>query len=85
MDICPDAVLDAAVERLRPLCGEACDVGLILGSGLGAYAARLEPIGAVPYEEIPGFPVCGVAGRPLCRRAACRKNRAGNAGPFSLL
>ncbi len=62
MDICPDAVLDAALERLRPLCGGTCDVGLILGSGLGAYAARLEPIGTVPYEEIPGFPVCGVAG-----------------------
>jgi purine-nucleoside phosphorylase len=37
-------------------------VGLVLGSGLGGYADRLEDRSAVEYGEIPGFPVPTVAG-----------------------
>ncbi len=37
-------------------------VALILGSGLGGFADTLEGAAAVPYGEIPGFPVSTVAG-----------------------
>ena len=36
--------------RLRPT------IGLVLGSGLGGVASRLENAIAIPYEEIPYFP-----------------------------
>jgi len=37
-------------------------VGLVLGSGLGAVASRLERWTVIPYEEIPEFPVSKVPG-----------------------
>ncbi len=37
-------------------------IGLILGSGLGAYANTLEDAVMVPYGDIPNFPVSTVAG-----------------------
>jgi purine-nucleoside phosphorylase len=38
-------------------------VGLVLGSGLGAFAERLKSRVAIPYEQIPNFPVpSGVVG-----------------------
>lgn len=55
-------IVDAAVERLAPLCGAHCGIGLILGSGLGAYAERLENVRTLSYAEIPGFPVSAVPG-----------------------
>lgn len=36
--------------------------GIVLGSGLNGLADRIEGAVAVPYEEIPGFPVSKVAG-----------------------
>lgn len=38
--------------------------GVILGSGLGGLAGRLERAVVIPYEEIPYFPVSRVAGHP---------------------
>lgn len=37
-------------------------VGIILGSGLGAYAEQAKALAAIPYQEIPGFPRCSVEG-----------------------
>ncbi len=37
-------------------------VGVVLGSGLGGFAARLSPSVAIPFEEIPEFPVPRVPG-----------------------
>jgi purine-nucleoside phosphorylase len=37
-------------------------VGLVLGSGLGGLAHRFEDAVSIPYDEIDGFPVPGVAG-----------------------
>jgi len=42
--------------ELRPV------VGVVLGSGLGALADRLEGAVSIPYEEIPEFPAVSVAG-----------------------
>jgi purine-nucleoside phosphorylase len=51
-----------ATQRVSP------DVGVVLGSGLGAFAESLEGVSAVPYSDIPNLPrptVAGHAGR-LC-------------------
>lgn len=37
-------------------------VALVLGSGLGAFAERLEGKQAVPFAALPGFPAAGVQG-----------------------
>lgn len=51
-----------AAEFLRLRLAEAPRVGLVLGSGLGAYTRGLEARAAVPYSDIPGFAVSSVAG-----------------------
>ena len=37
-----NAVILEVVQRLRPLVKDNCKIGLILGSGLGAYAERIQ-------------------------------------------
>lgn len=53
--------IDAAAARARQL-GVAPEIGLVLGSGLGAFADRLEGAKSLPYDEIPHFPVSSVHG-----------------------
>lgn len=57
-----EEIINAAVERLRPLSGDNCRIGLILGSGLGDYAERLDNIRMLEYADIPGFPRSSVPG-----------------------
>lgn len=57
-----NTIIEAAVERLKPLCGGTCEIGLILGSGLGGYAERIENARTLSYADIPGFPVSAVPG-----------------------
>lgn len=40
----------------------APEIGIVLGSGLGALADTIEPIGTLDYTEIPDFPRSTVAG-----------------------
>jgi purine-nucleoside phosphorylase len=57
----------AAVIRAR--FGARPEVAIILGTGLGGLVRQLEGLVAIPYEEIPGFPLSTVeshAGRLLC-------------------
>ncbi|HEY6049689.1 MAG TPA: hypothetical protein VIZ58_00465, partial [Thermoanaerobaculia bacterium] len=58
------ARLDAAADRIRLRSGaQPPAVGLVLGSGLGAFAQSLGGRVAIPYAEIPHFPVStGVVG-----------------------
>ncbi len=50
------AALTTALGDLRPR------IAVVLGSGLGGLAARLEGAVTVPYAALPGFPVLTVAG-----------------------
>jgi purine-nucleoside phosphorylase len=55
--------LDATAAFIRGKREAAPVVGLVLGSGLGAFGERLKNRIAIPYEEIPHFPVpSGVVG-----------------------
>ena len=44
------------------LAGRAPKIAIILGSGLGGLADRIERAVTVPYAELPGFPVLTVMG-----------------------
>lgn len=53
----------AAAAVVRGHIGDrAPQVGLILGSGLGSFADKLEDAVAIDYAELPGFPVSRVHG-----------------------
>jgi purine-nucleoside phosphorylase len=54
--------IESAAERLAALCKDGCKIGLILGSGLGGYAERIENKRTVRYGELPGFPQSSVEG-----------------------
>ena len=51
-----------AADHLRPLLPAAPSVAVILGSGLGGLAERVEDAVAIPYDEVPGFAPATVAG-----------------------
>ena len=52
----------AASEILNRAPGLTPRVGLILGSGLGGIADRIEGAVSIPYTDLPGFPVPSVEG-----------------------
>lgn len=54
--------LDYATAWVRGKTDARPAVGVILGSGLGAFAERLGGATVIPYAEIPGFPQVRVAG-----------------------
>ncbi len=55
--------LDAAADAIRRKAKSEPLVGLVLGSGLGAFAEGLGDRTAIPYQKIPNFPVpSGVVG-----------------------
>ena len=52
-----------AAEYMRSRIGDRKpSVGIVLGSGLGKLADRIEDPITVPYREIPGFPVSTAIG-----------------------
>ncbi len=73
----------AALASIRDRAGAPVDTGLILGSGLGALADRVEAATRIPYAEIAGFPVSTapghagqlVIGRLFGRRVALMAGR----------
>ncbi len=56
-----DQVMEA-VEFIRGRAPLAARVGVVLGSGLGEFAAHVEGAAAIPYEDIPHFKKVSVAG-----------------------
>lgn len=53
--------IDRAAAYIREALGD-CEIGLVLGSGLGDYAEAMTDARVVPYAEIPGFPRATVPG-----------------------
>ena len=55
--------IERAAEQIASQCGNLTPrVGLVLGSGLGSFADKLEDAIRIPYGDLPGFPEPGVAG-----------------------
>jgi purine-nucleoside phosphorylase len=52
--VLPDAAEVAALVRSR-IRIEAPVAGIVLGSGLGGLAKRIEDARSIPYDELPGF------------------------------
>lgn len=52
----------ACAEVIRARRPASPRIGLVLGSGLGAFADAVENAVRFPYAELPGFPVSGVSG-----------------------
>jgi purine-nucleoside phosphorylase len=53
-----------AADYIRAHADVQPKIGLVLGSGLGAFADRLTDAIALPFEEIPYFPQATVVGHP---------------------
>lgn len=61
--------VDAAAARIRGAFATPPDAAIILGTGLGALAERIDVEVSIDYADIPGFPLSTVethAGRLLC-------------------
>ena len=68
--------LNEAVEFIRRHDAEAPEVGIVLGSGLGEFADKIEQSANIPYGDIPYFKkvnVKGHAGRLVMGSVAGRK------------
>lgn len=77
------AALSAAAAHVLARHPEPPALGVVLGSGLGAWADRLEGCARLPYAAIPHMPITSVAGHAghLCLgtsggvRVACLQGR----------
>jgi purine-nucleoside phosphorylase len=71
----PSEIAEAA-EWLRERIGEPPQIAIVLGSGLGAFAARLDDAVMLDGAEVPHWPratVIGHAGRVIAGRVAGRR------------
>jgi len=48
--------IEEARDALAPRLGVKPEIGIILGTGLGQFAAAMKSAAAIPYAEIPNFP-----------------------------
>jgi purine-nucleoside phosphorylase len=63
--------VDRAFDSIRARSALVPEIAIILGTGLGGLAKEIEVETAIPYQEIPGFPLSTVeshAGRLLLGR-----------------
>ena len=58
----PAARVEAAARSIGDRLGAVPDIAIVLGSGLGQLAGRLEGARRIPYAEIAGFPRTTVVG-----------------------
>ncbi len=54
--------IDQSTEVVRRKTSHQPEVGMILGSGLGALAEEVEAADVIPYSELPHWPISTVAG-----------------------
>jgi len=57
-------VIREAIEHIRNRTELAPSIAVVLGSGLGAFAAELSQSITIPYYEIPGWPCSTATGHP---------------------
>lgn len=62
MDTRLEKIMTAADYVSAKLYGKKPVVGIVLGSGLGKLAEKIEDKIVIPYKEIPGFPVSTAVG-----------------------
>lgn len=55
-------IMEQSVKVIRSKTQFEPEIGMILGSGLGDYADRIENPVVIDYSELPGFPVSTVSG-----------------------
>ncbi|HET7275658.1 MAG TPA: purine-nucleoside phosphorylase [Longimicrobiaceae bacterium] len=68
--------IEAAVRAIRKRTDFAPEIAIILGTGLGGLAGRIELDAEIPYEDVPGFPLSTVeshTGRMLFGHLAGRR------------
>lgn len=76
MTLSPPQDVATAVRAVRGRSALVPDTAIILGTGLGALAEQIEAEAAIPYGDIPGFPLSTVeshAGRLLLGTLAGRR------------
>jgi len=54
--------IDSVAELIRSRTSYLPTVGIILGSGLGSLAAKVDEAKILPYQELPGWPIATVRG-----------------------
>jgi purine-nucleoside phosphorylase len=54
--------IEAAVSAVNERTQQQPRIGIVLGSGLGDFAASVEKADVIPYNQIPHWPVSGVVG-----------------------
>ena len=52
--------IDAAVTAITSICSEKPEIGIVLGTGLGMLAEKIESAVEISYDSIPHFPVSTV-------------------------
>jgi purine-nucleoside phosphorylase len=52
--------IEEARDFLAPKIGPSPEIGIILGTGLGSFASAMKGATAIPYADIPNFPVTSV-------------------------
>jgi len=62
MDFLGRAEFEAAADAIRRQTRHTPRVGIVLGSGLGAFADAVEAPDVIPYGDIPHWPTSTVAG-----------------------
>ena len=58
----PYTLATAAVDHIRTRTSIAPAIGIILGSGLGAFASQVADAVTIPYADLPHFPQSTVVG-----------------------
>ncbi len=54
--------IEGTVEAIRNRVGDAPQIGVILGTGLGGLGEKIEQAQAIPYDSVPHFPRATVEG-----------------------
>ena len=62
MDQRVERIMKAAEFVAAKLDGRKPFAGIVLGSGLGKLAEKIENPTVIPYKDIPGFPVSTAVG-----------------------